>query len=377
LALSAVALRLGAPQRETFPSALSFQAGGTKAYSDLLASMGYRVEISREDHPKLDSDAVAVIFRPWAREVAKDMTTDEDSSPQEKPDPLYGARKAVVIAICNDFEATAKSAEAGAPGIVSPLSASSPVQVSLGLELSPEDADPDTVLPRSRGEGDGTVIWKTAGSGAPFAQYERVGDREQIYVSDGIGATNRYITRLDNAAVFTGLIRPLAKPGGTIVFIEDSVGNSIEPSLLGLIGPWALCAWWQIVLLAIVVVYTVGKRFGIPDAVRYRQRGTRELVEAVADLYKRGHATHVATAAVVAECDRLVRQACKLSRDAPRTSRDALLPDSLAKAFALCEAAAGGPVPSSEGLRLARRLEAETYQFLGTATRRSRPRRIR
>jgi hypothetical protein len=207
--------------------------------------------------------------------------------------------------------------------------------------------------------------------------YRRAGDREQIDVTDGIGATNRYISRYDNAAVFTSLFRLIAKPGDKVVFVEAAVGNTIQPSLLEKIGAWAIGAWWQLLLLAAVVAYTLGKRFGIPDAIPFRQRGTRELVDAMGDLFKRGRATNVALGAVAAECDRLLREALKLGRDAPRSARDALLPEPLAQVLGYCEAATTTGAPPGSGLRLARDLERRTRDFIGRPSRPTRRRASR
>jgi hypothetical protein len=249
-------------------------------------------------------------------------------------------------------------------------------QINLGTVCPTGNwAPPEADGPPGQGNYDSTPIWFDKESNEPLAVYYRINDRESVYIEDAVAATNRYIARNDNAALFAGLVRSLAKPGGKVVFIEASVGNIVQQSLLDIVGGWAISAWWQILLLGAVVIYTMGKRFGIADVTAYRQRGTRELVDAVADVYKRSGATHAALEAVYKDCDRRVRQALKLGRDASRSTRDDLLPDDLAKAFFLCESASHAKAPEGAALKLAQQLEDKTDAFLGTKRRVLRRRR--
>jgi hypothetical protein len=68
LGFSAAALWLGGPERKTYPSAMSYGASGLKAYASVLENLGYRVEISRDPHPKLGPEDVAIVSHIWDNE---------------------------------------------------------------------------------------------------------------------------------------------------------------------------------------------------------------------------------------------------------------------------------------------------------------------
>jgi hypothetical protein len=93
-----------------------------------------------------------------------------------------------------------------------------------------------------------------------------------------------------------------------------------------------------------VIVLTLGWRFGLADETRIKERGQRELLDAVADTYLRGRMTTVALAAVYEDVDTQVRRALKLPKNAPDVDRDARLPREFADVLhELFEASLIGP----------------------------------
>ncbi|HTQ10920.1 MAG TPA: hypothetical protein VMI31_12665, partial [Fimbriimonadaceae bacterium] len=165
-----------------------------------------------------------------------------------------------------------------------------------------------------------------------FAGLAREGKGTVLTVADGYIASNRFIDQAQNASLLMRMVSTIAPKGSRIVFTEATYSDT-EPGLMELLGPGAVGAWYQGIFLFIVIVYSLGKRFGLPDETRPAQTGQRELVEAIADAYRRAGATRIACRSAYDRADLQVRRALKISRDAPASERDARLPSELAAAF--------------------------------------------
>jgi hypothetical protein len=68
LIVSAAALRLTETQTRANPSALSFNASGTRAFADLLQREGYQVSVSTSKAPRIRANETAIMFRLWTAE---------------------------------------------------------------------------------------------------------------------------------------------------------------------------------------------------------------------------------------------------------------------------------------------------------------------
>jgi len=210
-----------------------------------------------------------------------------------------------------------------------------------------------------------------------YAALQRIGSGHEVIVANGLPVTNRFIDKLDNAAVMLSLVRTVANPGSRIVFVESSFGNTSEPSLMELIGPWALASWWQILFLLLVIGYTVGARFGIAEEDRSTEKGGRELVDALAQTYRRARATHIAIGALLQQADRQVRKKLKLSRDAPASVRDDGVPSTVARSLYYAQNASHGRIPADQALSVARDLDRHVGDFLGKRQVKMRKRKFR
>jgi hypothetical protein len=187
-----------------------------------------------------------------------------------------------------------------------------------------------------------------------------------LTVADGLFATNRFLDRLDNAPVLLSLIATITPPSGRIVFTEASFGNSSGSSLVGAIGPWAEAAWLQLIFLFAVVVLTLGYRFGLPREERGKERGQRELIDAVADTYLRGKMTRVALAAVYEDVNSQISRALKLPKDAPVGDRNRQLPEPFVRTLNDVLAGTQGKMRSAEATALAEKLYEQLGEFLMT-----------
>ncbi len=158
-------------------------------------------------------------------------------------------------------------------------------------------------------------------------------------------------------------IRSVAPRGARIVFCEAAFGLGSEPGVIESLGLWAVGAWWQLGILFVLAVYALGKPFGLPEVVRAKQVGGREMIDAVANIYRRARAGHVALGAMTRSADAEIRRLAKLPRDAGRGERDRVIPEDLVRALAEAEAASTERLPAADALRIARRLEESLDAF--------------
>jgi hypothetical protein len=349
-------LALGQRERRANPSALSYAPSGTSAFVELLRKNGYSVRITRAPQPTFAEDELPVAFyvTPDTYQLSATAYEDPRGVHAALRHHLEQGGRLVAFTINERFH-----------------------------ETSLRVIDNPVQLKSARGQ-DYTISVRTASEAidytrAPFASgaavYEympsyvavgRYGEGRLINVGDATFATNRFIDQHDNARLALQVLRLAAPEGATIVVPEAVIGNVGETGLLHEIGAWAVAAWWQVLILALVIAYSLGQRFGIADDLpRRRQRGTRELVDAVIFTYKRGRATHAAMRTLYQHADHTLRRALRLPRDAPDGARNQLLPSSLARALTQVQAASDEQVPESVAVDAAKRLEREMSEFLG------------
>jgi hypothetical protein len=230
----------------------------------------------------------------------------------------------------------------------------------------------------SAGEDSGTWLsdfpWLTrqslpvfvTGSGAPLFEIVSVADGSCGIVADGIGITNRFLDRRDNAEFYLNCVRALVRPSARIGFLEAAHGPVSPPTLMGILGPWAETAWWQALLAGAVIVLTLGKRFGLPAEGRSKESGSKDLADALSSLMGRARATDLALGVLFQAADRELRRHLKLPSDAPESLRDARLPADLVQALKKTEVLSRERCPMREAADLARRLESEVSNFLGS-----------
>jgi hypothetical protein len=192
---------------------------------------------------------------------------------------------------------------------------------------------------------------------------------------DGIGCTNRFLDAEQNAAFFLKLARMFAPEHGRIVIAEALGGQAVEPGLLATIGTWASVAWWQLILVFIVLVFTFGRRFGLPEVERYHQRGGRELVDAYADVLSRSKKPQIALKKVVDEVDKDVRKRFSISADLSPARRNEVLPPSLGLALSRAGVAAESSLTDSAAVQLLKDLEREVGALKGESIGRRRRKR--
>ena len=369
LILAALLLSLGRRDLESKPNADSFGPSGASAFRELLERNGYDVRIDRSSRPLFYPDDTVIAF--FRQQPLSIFGTEEESAgygdKYEDPtqDSLHSfldrGGRAIFLPIKTDFPGTSAAAlKAPVAKVRSPYA-----KGAFGITA---DASATTPFLDKFKQSHFTAssLWKTE-VGDEEVSGIKVGDGRVLVLRSGLGVTNRFLDRNDNAAFLLQLVRSLAKDSRRVVFVEATFDEPQERSLVEAIGPWANAAWQQLLVLAVVVIYTLGKRLGIPEAYRARQRGSREMVDAVADTMQRSRSADFAMRVALERSDVQLRNALKLSRDADRTARDSQLPDTLLSAIAALEAASvERKAPEADALRRIQRLERELGEFLGS-----------
>ena len=363
LVLAALLLNSKSKQLLADPKASSYGASGATALADLLKLRGYDIAIDRRANPKLGPKDAVIAF-----EVGEDHKwKDEDI--KDTQSFLEGKVKAgttvIWLPLPTNFEEGSKLA--GSPvsvtridGQIRKLSGESTASVS-------DDSNDSVALATSQDD--------------PFVTAIKRGKGYDIRYATGIGLTNRFLDRSDNAQFLLETLKAYAPNARRMVFTEATFGEAQQPGLLETIGPWAEGSWYQLLFVFIIVVITLNSRFGLPLEVRPVQTGSRELVDALTDTMVRAKATSLTLEAALKSSDQRLRQLLKLPRDASEGERDRILPPNLALRLAELKAATTmRKVPSKEALRLIAAAEGEiealTVQLRGKREIRGRGRNL-
>ena len=377
LGIGSAAFELGGPQTKEQPYAASFDPSGSAAFAELLRRDGYQVQIDTLLPTHLLPDVLGVSFvrrdtisspleipesaTTATKKAAANSSGGDDLEELMKPPSAPDSIRLIVSHLRNGGNAMILGYN---PGI--DLKLDHPVTLTVndptghtynlalpsGVGAYSEDlADADAVLP----------AWLCANQ--PFANLDQIGNGHAVVLDDGELAMNTYIDRGDDARLLLDQIHLLAPKGSAIELIDGSI-NGASGGLIEALGPWAHGVQLQLILVGIVIVYALGKRFGLADETPLPQRGARDLLDGIADTYDRGRAAKAGLQAVLQDADRSVRRQLKLPADAPLRKRNELLPSAAAQVLTACEHALMQDPSPSEALALARHLETELELFL-------------
>jgi len=357
LAISLGLMSLGQSETQTKPTVESYSPSGTAALRAFL-SRRFPVLVDRRPNPRLKPQDVLVVF--YIPQVNFFEEVKEFDFQKVIDRHLRQGGRALVLPLSQDFASISARAQTAEPQVVKDLGDGRTFKVSTAPVRGAEGGESEPTESRIS-----LSLWE-----APTGTYVegfRVGNGSGFRLESGLLATNRYLDQHDNAAVLTRLLERLHQPGGSVVLAEASFGNARPPGLLETIGKWAEAAWQQVLFLGLVVAYTLGRRFGIPETSRPPQRGTRELLDAVSDTLLRRRDARPALSLWLEQTDARLRQALKVPMGLDRAERDRHLPQSLISALRRVEAAAvdEARLNTRDALPLVQKAEAEVNAFLG------------
>jgi hypothetical protein len=355
-------IALGQHESESFPSAHSYLPSGTAALEELFRRSGYTVVVDQKASPKLQPGDLAVAFYSVdSKNILAQIQDQENKDSEPAPDPLQPTKDALnsfvkdggsllSLPVAEDFAGNSKSFMNSVVTVQSPDGSKARVNWdgNPSGETFISDSDQHYAL---------WADYSNPRTARELVSLHRVGKGSDAVVADGIIASNRFIDRNQNALVIMDTARVLAKPGARVVFVEAAFGNAEDPALTELIGPWAKAAWLQLVFLGIVAIYTLGKPFGLPDPERREQKGSRELLDAMADTLKRGRMTKLALRSVYDDTNRLLRKWFRTPRDTNRSDPEAQRLIDLHHSLNRVQAALEIGAPEDEAARMVRDVE--------------------
>lgn len=298
LALSVMVIMLGGRESQTMPSADSYNPSGTAAMAELLRREGFNVEIDNYKRPRINENDTAVVFviPPMEWDTTTEET-DRDRTFDRIREHVKSGGSAVVLPVPEEFQDSSRLA----------------ISTRFPTTRVGTDTTALVTMPMDARE-DGQVF------SAPVASYplwqageerqehvvklEKEGDGVVASFRSGLMGTNRFLAVNDNAQVLVDSIRTVAQPGGRVVFVEAAIGNIYEPGLMEILGPWAEAAWFQLLFLAAVILYTLSKPFGLFQEQRRKEQGSRELLDAVTFTLSRAHMTDFVLSAAREETKR-------------------------------------------------------------------------
>ena len=357
LAISMAMILLGREEFATDPSTNSYGPSGTRAFAELLRSRGYEVEVSLASRPATKPEDLGVGFMVEDRETEFDFSAPGHQSPTQAQfiKHLEGGGRGLLIRMPPNFLTATTSAQVNSREVIPAVgdqSLDARFEVSEGMAL--DVWGQDRFL-----SADADFAAYTDSHDEPVLRFLSYGKGLLGALYDGTGATNRFLDQKQNAAFLLNVVRALKPEGGRIIVFEGLHRDVGAPGLLETIGPWALAAWYQVIFLALVVVFTLGKRFGLPEVFRGRQRGGRELLDAYADLLGRSRKPELALRKIVADADREIRNRYGIASDLSPKLRNERIPPDLANALLRAEVSIAPELSDGAALSVARDLERE------------------
>ena len=296
---------LGRSSNETFPSVTSSKPSGTRLSADILELDGFKVRQDLNSAPQIAMDEVIIAYVrrqgrvPMAKSLLKKVSE---------------GRRMIVILVSDDFNSATTSAEI-------PIQIENSFQNRLLRVNGIVSQEPDFWS-----ESEPLDVWVDATTKQAFVSFQAEGNGVIATVHDGLGFTNRFIDRADNASFFATLVRSVAGESKRVVFTEATFGNVSDEGMISALGGWARATIWQGYLLFGVVAWSCAVIFGIPVPLRRRQAGTRDLMEAFAQMLQRAKNLKMAQGQVVESLRRDLRKMASLSANATDALLESRLP---------------------------------------------------
>lgn len=275
------------PREQLFPSVNSKAYDGLGAFGALLEKEGYKVAVDRTPVSGRKNELV--------------ITT------ANQPQPSLGPTLVI------DNLARLESKEA--------LSS-----VSIQLIAGDNKTLEVSVPPSWDGASGGTPLVRAKGGVVFAALTSESGDPPVIEVASGFGLINAEISNYNNAEFYMRLVRALAPKGSTVVFDESSLAGQ-PTGLLAALHPGLAAAWQQLLLLFVVLIYSLGRRFGTPVRDRVRVQSTNQLLLAFGHLLRRGKAFGITQSILYRHLDANIRAKLNLPPGASDEQRNQYLTD--------------------------------------------------
>jgi hypothetical protein len=354
LTAGAILISLGKKEVSTNPSLDSFAPSGLAAFGRLMSENGYSVSSTMTVMPSyLSTNDVLVV--PLNETQGSTIDYDETGIGRQIARFLNKGGRVMLLRMSEDFAEVAPFLTAST--VKNRVTGKSYKIHARAVNWSEKEPTGFTELRTS------AVIWEQPSSDVGFGGLTRIGKGVAFSIQDGLIATNRYIDKGQNADVLTQSMMMIAPKGSHLLFLGSAFYDE-APSLVEILGPGATAGWLQIILCFFLIVFTLGKRFGLAEEPVQHQKGQRELVDAVAETYRRARSTRVACRAAYDRADQDVRRALKISSEVPASERDLRIPAALALEFRRVFEGSIDSLPAAEAFERCRALRRQARLFL-------------
>ncbi len=364
LATSACLISLGQSEDMTKPVASSYAPSGTAALAELLREQGFTVVVDSGTHPKLRANDLALVFS-VQHSSFREASKAEIESQADVVKHLSRGGFVLHLPISDEFRMASTKALSVKPKLIIKATPNDIKGVADRAErlniFSSAPLDSTNEL-RIAQPGVDATLWH---GGDFYARAVKVKKGTLIRVSDGLLATNRFLDRADDARLMISLIQTIKPAPDRIVFAEAVSGHGSELGFFAAIGDWALAAWYQVLFVGLVIIFTLSMPFGLPDARRPAQRGSRELVDAVSSTMSRTKSAKTSAQLALDSLMPQLRKSLGLPYDALPSDAIRRLPSDAAKALsAVAVASTDDQLRPDQALGLIRKLEIESSEWV-------------
>ncbi len=348
----------GRESTNSFPSIANNKPSGLAAFAELLTKEGYKVEIDRDERPRIADAQLVIAVEP--NEKLEDMIgIPELETPPTPPIEIslanYIKNGGTVLSfqIPEDF------------GYASTSVSSKQIRFdNREYKVSSIDADAKQANLNSQIKDS---LNKKGDQSLQESKSEVIYPNSEGYLgvtlTSGIGLTNRFIGKEDNADFHLAIIKKLAPAGSKIVFTEATFGNILNRNLSNELGNWLSVAGWQIFILVAVIMFSLGRRMGFPVEEKFSERGTHELIHSMGQVLKRGHHYDQAAMILLDETYDRMRKALRapLGVDIPALTKQA--PSELASAIVSIRQSYGKQLSRKDWQSMVTNLEKQVSVF--------------
>lgn len=284
--------RLDKPENRPLYLSYGRHHRGVLAFAKLLEMNGYEVRSLRKSFGQLPPDADLLIIFPASAEViafARDRWVEGDETSLEKW--LRAGGRLMILegdSRLDELSPAYDSRSAPRAGMTAKggtFTASPPVKIEWLKEVK-------AVRGRDFGgrlgaSGDRWVPLLADGAGITQA-LRYVGKGVVFESCDADLFTNRMLRREQNGPFALAAVRFLLPKGGTIYFDDAGQGDLEAERVVGfwdMVPAGGKLAYTHLLILAGIILYSLGRRFGLPRPSRRRAPSMGEYVTALAQLY--------------------------------------------------------------------------------------------
>lgn len=153
--------------------------------------------------------------------------------------------------------------------------------------------------------------------------------RTYVRLKNGYAYLNRFLGQDDNAALIVSLIKSVLPPGKALALPEYAYGVGAPDNLFTRLGPSYSSALIQILVIFVLLIYSLGKRFGCPDDDPPKKPGTRHFIYALADAFRRAKCSDVVIETELKRALRIVSKKLNLPAELPEQEKLSRVPGEL------------------------------------------------